>query len=132
MPYRTIQVKAPLFMRHKGTKVHHVFKNDDADAGDLRTYAYTFDPIEGGDDQNDGVVNFDVRDLSTFDKNGPQDEKSIKKAIRAALDEGEVGPKKTVECSLCGKPCSAMKARLHQGKWVGDECCWDDRLKASE
>lgn len=94
MPYRTIQVKAPLFMRHKGVKVYRVFKNDDADAGVLRDYAFTFDPIEGGDDMNDGIVNFDVRDLSSFDKGGTQDEKAIKEAIRAALDKGEIGPTK--------------------------------------
>lgn len=91
MPYRTIQVKAPLFMRHKGVKVYRVFKDDDADAGVLRQYAFTFDPVEGGDHMNDGVVNFDVRDLSAFDKKGPQDEETIKRAIRKALDRGEIG-----------------------------------------
>jgi hypothetical protein len=35
-------------------------------------------------------------------------------------------------CSLCGKPCDAGKAHLHQGRLIGDECCWDERLKASE
>lgn len=40
-------------------------------------------------------------------------------------------PKKAT-CSLCGKPCDAGKAHLHQGKLIGDECCWDERLKASE
>ena len=39
---------------------------------------------------------------------------------------------KTVTCSLCGNECSAAKAHLHQDKWVGDECCWDERLRASE
>ena len=97
MPYRTIQVKAPLFMRHGNTKVYHIFKNDDAD-GVLRQHSFTFDPVEGGDDMNDGIVNFDVRELTTFDKSVPYDEKSIRKAIRAALDKGEIGPaKKTGE-----------------------------------
>jgi len=90
MPYRMIHVRAPLFMRHKGVKVYHVFKNDDADAGVLRQFAFTFNPIEGGDDMNDGIVNFDVRDLTTFDKTAPHDGKSIKAAIRAALDKGEI------------------------------------------
>ena len=35
-------------------------------------------------------------------------------------------------CSACGKPCDARKAHLHRGKLVGDECCWDERLRASE
>ena len=156
MPYRTIPVKAPLFMTHRGIKVYHIYRRDDADSGVLRQYAYTFDPVDGGDDQCDGKVNFDVRDLSTWQapphppflsgggyipanrrawKRHAADrveEKAIKAAIRAALDKGEIGSKKTVACSLCGKPCDAGKAHLHQGKWVGDECCWDERLKASE
>lgn len=37
-----------------------------------------------------------------------------------------------VTCSLCGRPCKAAAAHLHQGEWVGDECCWDERLRASE
>lgn len=85
MPHRTIQAKAPLFMRHEGVKVYHVYRHDDA---------YTFDPVNGSDDRTDGAVTFDVRDLSTFDKGGPQDEAAIKKAIRAALDKGEIGPAK--------------------------------------
>jgi hypothetical protein len=35
-------------------------------------------------------------------------------------------------CSICGKPCDGNKAHLHQGAYIGDECCWDDRLKSSE
>lgn len=38
----------------------------------------------------------------------------------------------SVPCSLCGKPCAASRAHLHQGTWIGDECCWDERLRASE
>ena len=114
MPYRTIPVKAPLFMTHRGTKVYHIFKYDDADDAPRR-YSFTFDPVEGGDDQNDGVVNFDVRDLSTWKEPphppflsgdgdtpanreawkrheaGRVEEKAIKAAIRAALDKGEIG-----------------------------------------
>jgi hypothetical protein len=66
MPYRTINVKAPLFMTHKAVKVYHVFRHDDATAGDLRTYAYTLDPFAGSDDDRDGKVTFDVRKLSTW------------------------------------------------------------------
>lgn len=113
MPYRTIQVKAPLFMTYKGAKVYRIFKNDDAD-GAIRQYSFTLDPIEGGDDMNDGVVNFDVRNLSTWaepphppflsgDDDTPAnreawkkheadrvEEKAIKAAIRAAIDKGEI------------------------------------------
>ena len=37
-----------------------------------------------------------------------------------------------LECSLCGQNCDADDAHLHQGKYIGNECCWDERLKASE
>ena len=117
MPYRSIPVKPPLFMTHRGTRVYHVFRHDDADSGVLRQYAYTLDPVNGGDDETDGVVTFDVRDLSTWQapphppflsgdgdtpanrkawkrhEAGRIEEKAIKAAIRAALDKGEIGRK---------------------------------------
>ena len=35
-------------------------------------------------------------------------------------------------CSLCNKAITNPDdAHLHQGKYIG-ECCWDERLKASE
>ena len=116
MPYRSVSVKAPLFMRHGGTKVYHVYRHDDADSGVLRQYAYTLDPVDGSDDDQDGKVTFDVRELSTWrepehppflcgDGDTPEnrrawerhhadgvEEKAIKAAIRAALDKGEIGP----------------------------------------
>jgi hypothetical protein len=43
---------------------------------------------------------------------------------------------KMVICVLCGELCLAKTAHLHAGddgdEWIGDECCWDDRLHASE
>ena len=39
---------------------------------------------------------------------------------------------KTVACSLCHELCEASKAHRHQDGWVGDECCWDERLKCTE
>ena len=38
----------------------------------------------------------------------------------------------TVRCSVCGNDVCAGTAHLHQDKWIGDECCWDERLKSSE
>lgn len=35
-------------------------------------------------------------------------------------------------CKLCSQPCLLRTAHIHQGDYIGDECCWDDRLKASE
>lgn len=37
-----------------------------------------------------------------------------------------------VWCKFCGHQVSAVTAHLHQGEWVGDECCWDERLKMTE
>lgn len=41
-------------------------------------------------------------------------------------------PNKTIKCSLCGELCDFKLAHLHNGKYIGHECCWDERLKASE
>lgn len=37
-----------------------------------------------------------------------------------------------VICKICHQPCNAQAAHLHQGEYIGDECCWDERLRASE
>lgn len=37
-----------------------------------------------------------------------------------------------VPCCHCGLEVSAETAHLHQGQWIGDECCWDERLRSSE
>ena len=38
----------------------------------------------------------------------------------------------TVTCSICGNSRRADTAHLHQGEYIGHDCCWDDRLHASE
>lgn len=37
-----------------------------------------------------------------------------------------------VECKFCHKPVPAKTAHRHEHGWVGDECCWDERLRATE
>lgn len=37
-----------------------------------------------------------------------------------------------VICSICKKRCVAHTAHIHQDEWIGDECCWDERLRSSE
>lgn len=37
-----------------------------------------------------------------------------------------------VLCSICHEYCDANQAHVHNGEWIGDECCWDERLRASE
>ncbi|HET6285747.1 MAG TPA: hypothetical protein VFG15_03215 [Amycolatopsis sp.] len=38
----------------------------------------------------------------------------------------------TVECKFCGKDVPIHSAHPHQGTYVGDECCWDERLRSTE
>lgn len=37
-----------------------------------------------------------------------------------------------VRCKFCGKPSPKATAHRHDGEWVGDECCWDERLRSTE
>ena len=37
-----------------------------------------------------------------------------------------------VECCMCGRQVPEETAHLHQDKWIGDNCCWDERLRSSE
>ena len=53
--------------------------------------------------------------------------------------QGQDSPEgSTVTCCLCGEPTPAKTAHIHQTDpsgptgWVGDECCWDERLRGSE
>lgn len=38
----------------------------------------------------------------------------------------------TVECKFCYEQVMVDTAHLHNGNWVGDECCWDERLRSTE
>lgn len=35
-------------------------------------------------------------------------------------------------CKFCFQPVLADTAHRHDGGWVGDCCCWDERLRATE
>lgn len=37
-----------------------------------------------------------------------------------------------VKCKFCGKQVPKRTAHRHDGKWIGNDCCWDDRLKTTE
>lgn len=37
-----------------------------------------------------------------------------------------------ITCALCGNSAVSKTAHLHQEQYIGDECCWDERLKSSE
>lgn len=38
----------------------------------------------------------------------------------------------TVKCKLCTRQVCSSTAHMHDGEWVGDNCCWDERLKSTE
>jgi hypothetical protein len=114
MPTRTVYAKPEVFLRRKGITIYHVYKDDDAD-NPPRDNIYTTDPTEGGEYDNDPRRTFDVRELSTWSRpahppllNGDDDtpknrraweryrsdrieERAMRKAIRDAIDRGEIG-----------------------------------------
>lgn len=47
------------------------------------------------------------------------------------VDESETEDEEIL-CSLCSEYCSLLTAHIHQGKYIGDECCWDERLRITE
>jgi predicted nucleotidyltransferase len=47
-------------------------------------------------------------------------------------DRAEEEDEDQVLCRFCQRPSPARTAHRYQGGWVGDECCWDERLRSSE
>ena len=37
----------------------------------------------------------------------------------------------TVDCKFCGLPVPAKTAHISDGEYVGDDCCWDERLRTT-
>jgi hypothetical protein len=37
-----------------------------------------------------------------------------------------------VSCKFCKKLVGVRSAHVHQGEYVGDDCCWDERLRSTE
>jgi len=52
--------------------------------------------------------------------------------LERAADEEDPEDEDYVTCKFCRKRVPAATAHLHWGEWVGDECCWDERLKSTE
>jgi len=44
----------------------------------------------------------------------------------------EQSARDTVICKFCGKEVPGRTAHLHQNQWVGNDCCWDERLRSTE
>lgn len=47
-------------------------------------------------------------------------------------DPGEEKTSRRVRCKFCKNLVPKATAHRHAGSWVGDECCWDERLRNSE
>lgn len=58
----------------------------------------------------------------------------LEEAVEVLEDAGKVtfAAAKAVVCSVCKNEALEEKAHLHQEEWIGDECCWDERLRSSE
>lgn len=41
-------------------------------------------------------------------------------------------PESQVVCSICHEKTNAKTAHMHQGEWIGDDCCWIEALRSSE
>jgi hypothetical protein len=117
MPTRTVYAKPAVFLKRRGVTVYHVYKDDDLD-NPPRDNIYTTDPVEGGEGDDDTKRTFDVRELSTWARpphppflTGEDDtpknsrawerhhtdrveERAMRKAIRDAMDKGEIGKAK--------------------------------------
>lgn len=36
-----------------------------------------------------------------------------------------------VRCAMCGHDCDPATAHRFRDRWIGDECCWDVRIRES-
>ena len=83
--------------------------------GKIKVTAETLEEALKKADDGDFVVYDEMNKCLAFDWNG--DESTV---------ETEVC------CKFCHKQAPADTAHLHDGGWVGDDCCWDERLRATE
>jgi len=54
------------------------------------------------------------------------------KLTREAAQKRAEAKKRRVRCKLCKNLVPRETAHRHQGKWIGDDCCWDERLRTTE
>jgi hypothetical protein len=71
-----------------------------------------------------------IRETIELDSRSGAFDAKLRRELSAALAGIQAGA--AVECAVCHQFCVADKAHLHQGRYLCDERCWDDRLKASE
>ena len=71
-----------------------------------------------------------IRETIEMDARSAAFDPELRRELSAALQG--INEAAVIECAMCHQLCAAEKAHLHQGRYVCDERCWDDRLKASE
>lgn len=69
-----------------------------------------------------------IEELSTIFEYVPE----VRDLLSQLTSMLEVVDSITVECSSCHKPVPRRTAHLQREKYVGDECCWDERLRTTE
>lgn len=52
--------------------------------------------------------------------------------MRLTQKKAQRRAKQRVRCKFCKNLVPKKTAHRHQGKWVGDACCWDERLRTTE
>lgn len=57
---------------------------------------------------------------------------NVLQAMVVEVEIREIAEAKRIRCLLCGKLASRKTAHRFQGNYVGDECCWEERLRATE
>ena len=63
-----------------------------------------------------------------------EEERAGLRELRARGDElkRRRPPRRRVRCKFCGLLAPVATAHRHDGGWVGDDCCWDERLRSTE
>lgn len=102
--------------------------------------------LEFGEEPHRFAVSFVFEKRSRFAHGSPVDEwteEDVRNWVKCLIGQGtresdlqavdiKALPLSNVACSLCGKVGPGNVAHLHQGKWVGDDCCWDEKLRSTE
>ena len=71
-----------------------------------------------------------IRETIRMDAMSGAFDPELRQELSGALDELKKAA--VIECARCHRSGPAKTAHLHQGRYLCDERCWDDRLKASE
>jgi hypothetical protein len=66
-----------------------------------------------------------------IDRADPEDP-TVRRYHGDSFDDDDDPDEELVLCRFCQRPVPARTAHRYQYGWVGDDCCWDERLRSSE